>query len=138
MFRKTFPAGPWNKFTVSILIGLSVFSQTLNRNLVNSRPRPSFIWSIPNLTWSAREKIHLIEKKLISEGSKAHLKPKHILFPSPKGNVLNACRSAFASFEKRLGSKCIGFGKRSGSLENAKAGMITAVSFGRIDPFGKR
>lgn len=54
MFRKTSPAGPWNKLTVSILMGLSVFSHTLNRNRLNSKPKPSFIWIKPNLQHGER------------------------------------------------------------------------------------
>lgn len=82
------------------------------------------------------EKSHYIETNRISK--EANLKPRQIRLPSPNGIVLNGCRLALASFEKRLGSNCMGLGKRSGSREKARAGMITAVSFGKIDPFGNR
>lgn len=68
----------------------------------------------------------------------SHLIPMQILFPSPNGSVANWCRWAFASGVNREGSNFIGSGKRDGSREKASAGIITAVSLGRIDPFGSR
>lgn len=65
-----------------------------------------------------------------------HLIPTQILIPSPNGNVLNGCRPAFASAENRVGSNFMGLGKSFGSREKAKVGIMTAVSFGRIDPLG--
>lgn len=65
-----------------------------------------------------------------------HLIPMQILLPSPKGIVLNGWRCTLASAVNREGSNCMGFGNMSASREKAKAGIITAVSFGRIDPLG--
>lgn len=56
--------------------------------------------------------------------------------PSPNGNVLNGCLFNFSALVKRSGLKTIGSGKMSGSRENAKFGIMTAVSFGNTHPFG--
>ena len=67
-----------------------------------------------------------------------HLIPMQILLPSPKGIVENGWRWALASEVNLEGSNLMGSGKRVGSRENANVGIITAVSLGRIDPFGNR
>lgn len=65
-----------------------------------------------------------------------HLIPIQMRAPSPNGNVLNGCLFNFSAFENRSGLKSIGSGKMSGSLENAKFGIMTAVSLGNTHPFG--